>query len=51
MNECPKSEYPLSANHGVDKACNHEFFRTEEVSRNKATSRNISVKTNKQKGS
>ena len=25
MSECPKSECPLSANHGVDKACNHDF--------------------------
>ena len=32
-----------------EQACNQEFFWTEEVSRNKATSRNISATANKQK--
>ena len=32
----------------ADQACNQEFFRTEGVSWNKATSRNISTTTNKQ---
>ena len=38
---------PLSANHG-DQACNQDFFRTKEISRNKATSTNISATANKQ---
>ena len=33
----------------VDQACTLEFSRTEEVSRNYATPRNISAATNKQK--
>ena len=33
----------------VDQARTQEFFRTEEVSKNKATLRNISTSTNKQK--
>lgn len=35
----------------VTHPCNLEFFRTEEVSTNKATSKNISAITNKQKAS
>ena len=35
----------------VDQACNQEFFRTDDVIRNKATSRIISASTNKQKAS
>ena len=35
----------------VTHPCNLEFFRTEEVSTNKVTSKNISTITNKQKAS
>ena len=35
----------------VTHPCNLEFFRTEEVSANKATSKSISAITNKQKAS
>ena len=49
LEECISKSFLCQTTMVVDQACTLEFSRTEEVSRNYATPRNISATTNKQK--